>query len=389
MNFSEAEKFLDELVSYERKRDFDYSEKSFDLVSLKSFLDTNGVDYSNFKIVHVAGSKGKGTVSSLVANYIYGFGKKVGLFTSPHIFTVRERILANGGLIPEDRFVFYVEELSKMQGVGARITYFEALFVIALMFFKDEGCEYVVLEVGLGGRLDATNVVNSDVSVLMPVELEHRDLLGDTLGEIVNEKIAIRKNGEPFVVAKQSVEVYGLVYKKFNDAIFVKKKGNIPVVREILSLLFEKVDEVLLKKISNNHFMLGHFDVRQIGGHDVVFDVAHTVNSFSFLLNGLKNRFPKKNLVFLLSFMRDKDVSGILSLVFAVSGRVYFTSSNIERGFFAKDLKRISLELGFDDGVAIEDCYSAFGGAIADLGNDDLLVVSGSHFLVSMLLASF
>lgn len=348
MDFESACEFLESLDSWERDRNSEYD---FDLERFRSVVSGAGVDFSGLRIVHVAGSKGKGTVCHLISELLKREGKTVGLFTSPHLRDVRERIRVNGEMISRERFGEYVGEV-----VGLEVTYFEALTLVALKYFVDEGVEFAVLEVGLGGRLDSTNIVTPELTILTAVEMEHVGVLGESLSEILDEKLGIVKEGVPLLVGDQSEEVMGLLKEKLKrkvDVYFVNGGDDARAKNEKLAMCAVSIISNDTLKFTQNvnirNFLIeGRFDVREIDGKTVVFDVAHTVGSMKNLVETLKKRFPDKEFVFLVKFLPDKDREGMMKVIDEVAEDVY-------------------------EGVGIEEI---------DLKKDQVLVVTGSHSLV-------
>lgn len=387
MDFKSAISYLDYFVSYEQKRDFDYGEKAFDLKRIENFLKKCEIDYSKIKFVHVAGSKGKGSVSTMTADYLKEKGHMVGLFTSPHILSITERVKINGDCISEEDFALQVSDLRAFieRFGGTDLTYFELLLVLALKFFVEVAVEYAVLEVGLGGRLDATNIVVPEVSVLTTVELEHTDVLGNDLGSILTEKMGIKKAGVPMVVAKQSDEVMAILEKRSSEElIFVDGEKNEDTVREIVKALFANVDDGLLGKVIDDFKLLGRFDIRQLKGKTVVFDMAHTEKSMSRLADLLKMNFSEKKFVFLVSIMKGKQVQEIFEVIRGLAEKVVFTLSHEERSLSVQELQ--SKYIG--DSEVEEDSVKAFEELLSDIKKDQVLVITGSHFLVSRLLSA-
>lgn len=364
MDFESAERHLDTLLSYERERNFIYDENNFDLDRFRKVVKEKGVDYSKLKFVHVAGSKGKGSVCNLISEYLVRDGFDVGLFTSPHLRDLRERIKVNGEMISKDDFAKYVNWAK-----GSEITYFEMLTLIALKYFVDRGVEYVAFEVGLGGRLDSTNIVTPELSVLTSVEMEHVGILGENLSEILDEKLGIVKNEVPLLVGDQSEEVMGLLKEKLKrkvDVYFISGgknawEKNLKLACNAISMILN-VDVKCTKNVNIGDFQVeGRFDVREIEGKTVVFDVAHTVNSIKNLIDSLKEKFSDKEFVFLVAFKEDKDVDAMMKELESYS------------------VKKISLE---DD---IEGNYREI---LLDLKRDQILVVTGSHYLVGKIIPS-
>ena len=396
MDFEGVKKYIKSFVSYEDVITFKYGDDVFDLDRVRDFVDQFGIDFSDLKFVHVAGSKGKGTTSSLISDYLSKNGYSTGLFTSPYMFEVTECFKVDGEDIVNDVFVKIIEELkSFIEKNGCKLTYFELLVVIALKYFSELKLDYVVMEVGLGGRLDATNIIVPDVSVITLVEKEHVEILGNNLSDILDEKLGIIKNDVPVVVGYQSDVGLKLIKKKsegrevvfvqeeevidLEDNDFAKVKNGKTAYLVLKKLLGEVDDHVFLKVFEGFRF-LGRFDVRQIDRKDVVFDMAHTKSSILNLIEGLKVTFPNKKFVFLVSLLKGKDVESILTLINSISERIVFTSSHLERGYKGFDLAE------FVDGDVIDNPEEAYARVFEDLKRDQVLVVTGSHFLLSMVM---
>lgn len=394
MDFESAQKYLESFISYEEILKIPYNERHFDLQRLREFLADYGVDYSALKFVHVAGSKGKGSVCMMIANYLVKAGLMVGLYMSPHIVDIRERICLNGAMISREDFAAIIADLKKyIDGRGAcSLTYFELLTVVALKYFVDRGVDWAVLEVGLGGRLDATNIVRPKVTVLTTVEKEHSDILGDTLEKILNEKLGIVKKGVPLIVGFQNEEVKALIKQKVREELVfaedsdlsfdfhfesLVQEKNAKVAYLVLQKLLGDVDKDLFLQMLGDFKLIGRFDVRLIDGYEVVFDMAHTVSSMKNLIESLKRKFADKSFVFLLSFMKGKEVGEMLSLIRPVATEIIFTASHLERGFSAKELGGIE-----------EDCLKAYQKALLQLKKEQVLVVTGSHFLIAKIISA-
>ena len=391
MDFESALQYLEQFVSYEKLVKVPYNESNFDLVNFRKFLDKSGIDYSKLKIFHVGGSKGKGSVSTMIAQYLRKKGLKSGLFTSPHIFSVRERFWFDGELISEKEFAKYVQEIKRfLSKEKFNLTYFEILTAIAFKFFLDRGAEYAVLEVGLGGRLDSTNVVRPLVSVLTLIEKEHVDILGPTLKDIVREKLGIKKRGVPLVVGFQKSAVRELIQDQCREAIFVDVKAQTAdMMNANLAILALKkglktIDMALFAEVLSEFKMPGRFDIRQIAGKTVVFDMAHTVSSVKNLILSLERTFPEKEFVFLVSVMKGKQVKQIFKEIANVASKVVLTSSNKARGYSGKEI--FDLTEGILRCEISENPELAYKKLKKELKKNQVLVITGSHFLVSRLL---
>ena len=193
-------------VDYERRRSVPYTEVAWDLDRARRVLHALGDPHQGLRYVHIAGSKGKGSTAANVDSILRAAGLRTGFYSSPHLHTFRERIRIDGQLIAQNDVVRLLEQCKPAIEAIPGITTFEIMTVLALLHFAQQQVDWVVLEVGLGGRLDATNVVTPAVSVITPISLEHTALLGDTLGQIAREKAGIIKPGVPVVVAPQHAE---------------------------------------------------------------------------------------------------------------------------------------------------------------------------------------
>lgn len=205
-DYQAALDYIFNYVDYERRRSVPYTETAWDLERTRQVLATLGDPHLGLRYVHIAGSKGKGSTAANVDAILRAAGLRTGFYSSPHLHTVRERMRIDGQLIGQDDVVRLLEQCKPAIEAVPGITTFEILTVLALLHFAQQRVDWVVLEVGLGGRLDATNVVTPAVSVITPISLEHTALLGDTLGQIAREKAGIIKPGVPLVVAPQHGE---------------------------------------------------------------------------------------------------------------------------------------------------------------------------------------
>jgi len=209
-DYKEAVKYLDGFINYEKRLErVIYNQRTFDLESFHTFLKTLGNPQDQFPCLHIAGTKGKGSVAAMLEGALLEANLRIGLYTSPHIESYLERIRTNGTEITEERFTRYLDFLRKRieekqpEPPRRYRTVFELLTAMAFLFFRDENLDLAILETGLGGRLDATNVVKPVLCIITTLGLEHTNLLGDTLSGIAREKGGIVKEGVPVVLSKQ------------------------------------------------------------------------------------------------------------------------------------------------------------------------------------------
>ena len=215
MNYKAALAYIETFINSEKSPDFSRQARFYNLERISHLLARLGDPHRRLKVVHVAGSKGKGSTAALIASILIHAGYKTGLFTQPHLITPRERCRINSRLISEAEFAEYVDRLKPSIEVmasppasrgGGRVSFFEIYTALAFTYFADNAVDFAVIEVGLGGRLDATNVVDPLVSVITPISLEHTAILGDTHEAIAKEKAEIIKPNRPVVVAPQISE---------------------------------------------------------------------------------------------------------------------------------------------------------------------------------------
>ena len=228
MNYKAALAYIDTFINSEKSPDFSRQARFYNLERISRLLAHLGNPHRQLKVVHVAGSKGKGSTAALIASILIHAGYKTGLFTQPHLITPRERCRINSRLISEEEFAGYVDRLkpsieamaippfppaSGGEGGVGRVSFFEIYTALAFTYFADNAVDFAVIEVGLGGRLDATNVVDPLVSVITPISLEHTAILGDTHEAIAKEKAEIIKPNRPVVLAPQLSRSIGTVFE--------------------------------------------------------------------------------------------------------------------------------------------------------------------------------
>jgi dihydrofolate synthase/folylpolyglutamate synthase len=217
MDFTRAQAYLYSFADYEKKDRFAYDTRTWNLTAFRKFLDELGAPDGAFSIAHVAGTNGKGAAAAALAALLTAGGKKAGLYTSPHLATIRERARVDGAMIPEAAFARLTGKLKKLQessghgeGGGYRTT-FELLTALALLHFAEKGVEWAVLEVGLGGRLDATNVTAPEMCLFTKIALDHEGVLGEGLDAVAREKAGILKPGVPALSVPQEGVARGVL----------------------------------------------------------------------------------------------------------------------------------------------------------------------------------
>ena len=358
---------------------------------------------SKFKSIHVAGTNGKGSTSSMIASILQEAGYKVGLYTSPHLKDFRERIRINGEMISEDFVVDFVAQ-NKSFFEANQLSFFEMTVGLAFDYFAKEQVDVAVIEVGMGGRLDSTNVITPLVSVITNIGFDHTQFLGDTLPKIAAEKAGIIKSNVPVVIGEYSEETKPIFIAKakLENAPIYFAQDNLEVAYECALLGDYQVHNKktvlqaikLLQsqfKIEENHIKLGLKNVIQntglLGRWQIlkqkpftVCDTAHNSHGLKIVLNQIqKHQFETLHIV--LGVVNDKDLDSILPL-FPKSAKYYFCKPNVPRGLEAEILKQKASHFSLF-GEVFNSVSEAYGEAVNSAKDSDFIYIGGSTFVVA------
>ena len=398
-----------------------------DLGNIVELLDFLGNPEKKFKTVHVAGTNGKGTVSHTLASVFQECGYKTGLYTSPHLLDFRERIRVNGQMIDEQSVIDFIGN-NQAKFEEMQLSFFEMATGMAFDYFAKEKVDIAIIEVGLGGRLDSTNVIMPELSVITNISLDHVNMLGDTLAEIAVEKAGIIKPNTPVVIGEtqpetkdvfikkaeeckapiyfadqivdcDKIHVESLDYQKFdiwkNSELYIEavefpllgyyQKKNLATVIcavEILKEKFniEKKDIVNgLEFVVKNTNLMGRWQIlsRQ---PLVIADTGHNVGGIKEIVMQLSDMTFRK-LHFVLGCVNDKDIDGILHLL-PHYAEYYFCKADIPRGLDANILADKALEAGLRGNV-YESVQQAYNSALNNAHFDDVVFIGGSNFTVA------
>ena len=372
------------------------------LDNIKLFSKALGSPEQQFKSIHVAGTNGKGSSSHMLASILQEAGYNVGLYTSPHLKDFRERIRINGIKIPEDDVINFVE--SNMPFFNDhKLSFFEMTVAMAFNYFAKEKVDIAIIEVGLGGRLDSTNIITPEVSLITNIGLDHTDLLGDTLAKIAAEKAGIIKNNVPVVVSenqKETVAVFKEIAESKNahliyaDAILVKTyktsllgnyqqkniKGVLATLKQLKEFIITNsaIEKGLLNVVENTGLM-GRWQLLQEQPR-VICDTAHNKEGLSLTLEQLKQQ-KYKSLFIVLGVVKDKNLDAILPL-FPKNANYFFCCPKIERGLNAEELQAKASSF-----LLRGDAYSSVKEALEKAKSlakkEDLIYVGGSTFVVA------
>mgnify|MGYP002628812001 FL=1 len=376
-----------------------------DLSRMQDFCDYLGNPENKIKSVHVAGTNGKGSTSHMIASVLQESGFKVGLYTSPHLKDFRERIKINGSLISKEYIVDFVSK-HKPYFLDHSLSFFEMTVGLAFCYFEESQVDVAVVEVGMGGRLDGTNLLTPEVSVITNIGLDHMQFLGNNLAEIAAEKAGIIKEGISVVIGETHPEtkaVFEKVAKQLNAPISFADQEQIEnhesdlkgsyqfnniktavITLETLKSFEIKTDKIRqgLSKVILNTGLQGRWQV--LGdAPKVIADVAHNKEGLKYVIPQISTT-PHENLHLVLGFVNDKSVAEILSL-FPTTAYYYLTQPEVPRAFPIENLALIAtnLKLNFQSYYSVKE---ALFNAKANAKPEDLIYVGGSTFVVAEIL---
>lgn len=382
------------------------------LDNIKILVEELGNPQNKLRFIHVAGTNGKGSTSSMLASILQESGEKVGLFTSPHLLDFRERIRVNGKMIDENPVVDFVAKVKKIK-LDFEPSFFEITFAMALEHFKNENCSVCVIETGMGGRLDATNIVQPLLSVITSISYDHEQHLGKHLYQIAREKAGIMKVGASCVLAEQKhkeaknsiidyakdkqIDLFLAEKEVTDDTIYDYKLpllglyqfSNLKTVLTSVSLLENHfpdsgnfIQAGLNNLVKNTGFM-GRMQVIQWRPL-LIFDVSHNEDGIKETLDSVKSYVKGGKLIILYATSADKDVRKTVNLL-PKDAKIHFTQFKSERSMKLDDLRAISKVLG-RNGVFHEDAKAGLEEVKSGAKEDDVILVIGSFFLVAELM---
>ncbi|WBX70742.1 bifunctional folylpolyglutamate synthase/dihydrofolate synthase [Tenacibaculum retecalamus] len=373
---------------------------------------TNSIALSNelgnpakkFKTIHVGGTNGKGSTSHMIASVLQEAGYKVGLYTSPHLKNFTERIRINGKEIDKESVVAFISK-NKIFLETEHLSFFEMTVGMAFGYFEKQQVDIAIIEVGLGGRLDSTNIITPEVSVITNIGLDHTQFLGETLPEIAFEKGGIIKNGIPVVVGERQKEVESVFIAKADacnaeilfasdddfsyktDLLGDYQVNNIKTAVKAIQQLKEfkttakNIKNGLLNVVKNTN-LKGRWQILQ-EQPKIICDTAHNKEGLSYTLNQLKKeKYKIAHIV--LGVVSDKSLKDVLPL-FPTEAVYYFCKPAIPRGMSEKTLKEAAKEYSLI-GDSFNSVNQAFEAARLSASKEDVVYVGGSTFVVAEIL---
>jgi len=407
MTYPEAIQFLYDLRLFGAKFGL---ENTFKLAAMA------GNPQDRLRFIHVAGTNGKGSTCAMLESIYRTAGLRVGLFTSPHLISFRERIQVNRQLIPEVAVVRLVGELQpllKQFPTDHHPTFFEVVTVMALKFFAEQKCDLVIWETGLGGRLDATNIVTPLAGVITNIALDHQQWLGDTVEKIAAEKAGIIKPDVPVITAAEDPEALAVIEKtagekhapliKVGQASSLSSAGKMPAPpligdhQKLNAALALAVVEALQSKIPVSDIAIrnglqnvnwpGRMQlIQKPGGPKILLDGAHNVAGAKVLRQALEKYFGRTRRTLVLGVLQDKDWRQICETLAPLAVRIYTVPVSSERTADARKLAAACRTVNSTAEIAACDSLREALGRIA---SDDFVVVTGSLYLVGEALESF
>jgi dihydrofolate synthase/folylpolyglutamate synthase len=439
--------YLYSFVDYSVERSYRYSAEVFELQRVHDLLHALGDPHQEFGSFHIAGTKGKGSASALIASVLRAAGYNVGLYTSPHLTRFNERIQINGESIGDDELAELVEVIKPAVASVQGLTLFEIVTAMAFKHFARQGIDYAAIEVGLGGRLDATNVLMPMVSVITSLSYDHMHLLGESLSDIAREKAGIIKPGIPVILAPQQHEAFKTVeavareqgsrlvlvgrdwlfspgsHDLEGQSLYIWSREEQPLMDAYVesaggeewappkywipllghhqvinaavayAALAEAVkcglglpNGSIRKGFSSVHWP-GRFQI--LSRHPlVILDSAHNRESALKLRIALDDYFPGQPVTLIFGASADKDIEGMLTELLPRTSTLIVTRAQHPR---AEDPERLAA-IGHTHGVAVErfdDIQAALGSAVQQAGDEDVILVAGSIFVAGQALAAW
>ena len=422
--YNSALDYLYSFVDYSLKHSSELAKADFNLDRMRALMAELGNPETQYPIIHVAGTKGKGSVSALCASALQAAGYKVGLYTSPHLLDYTERIQVSGRPASHQGLVDLVETAKSAVARIPKLTTFEITTALGLLYFARQGVDAAVIEVGLGGRLDATNVVTPKVSVITSLSYDHMAVLGDTLALIAGEKAGIIKPGVPVVSAPQKDEALEVLVR-------VARERSAPFTLVGKDVMYQPLEHSLdgqTLRISNLEFSLPLLGIHQVdnaatayaalqasglgisdsqirkGFADVkwparfevvrrdppvIFDSAHNQESFARLRQALDDYFPGKPVYLVFGASEDKNIPGMFAEIKPKIRRMFITRADHPRALEPETIVELARPFEIPN-EAVTPTATAFGRALDLSAKDGSIVLSaGSMFVTAEVMAAW
>ena len=393
MNYKKAENWILNRLPFYQFQGLKAYKPGLD--NIRSFVEHLNLNIKDIKLIHIGGTNGKGSTCAYLSSIIQESGYKVGTFTSPHFFDYRERIKVNNNKIEKgfiSKFIStYRDIIEKLE-----LTFFELSFGMSLCYYIEKNVDYAVIEVGLGGRLDATNIINPILSVITNISYDHTEILGNTLEKIALEKAGIIKKNTKVIIGERDKSTENvfieIANKKFSEIIFASdykskfENSDIEYFNKNINTVVQICKNLNDKKINENSIGKGILNINvntDFYGRwtilndnpKIIFDCAHNESGFIYLSKHL-SLLKYDKLFFILSFVKGKNVKKLVSYLPAKS-LIYFTSSNMSRSMDHDEIEESMGEnINFD--INPSRIYSNI---LSQASPNDLIVITGSNYI--------
>lgn len=397
MNYQETLEYLFvKTPAFQQKGETAYKPGLANVMELDDFY---GNPHKRFKTIHIAGTNGKGSVSHTLAAILQSAGYKVGLYTSPHLKDFSERIRINGKPISEQYVIDFVREAEEIID-RLNPSFFEITTLMAFTYFAHENVDIAVIETGLGGRLDSTNIISPILSVVTNVSFDHVNLLGDTLEKIAFEKAGIIKKGIPAVVGEMPLGLRPIFTEKTEKVVFAEDTANsdyefelkgycqeknkktilcaVELLKNELNIKEENIAEGL-KNVVELTSLMGRWQ-KLSSSPLIIADTGHNVAGMQYIVSQIAD-IKAENKRLIIGMVGDKDITSMLKLL-PKDAIYYFCNAQIPRALPAEELKRKASEFGLK-GNAYPSVSDALDSAKRDASTNDFIFVGGSNFTVA------
>ena len=392
---------FERLPMYQNSGNFKYK---VDLDNIKNLSNHLGNPHHHFKTIHIAGTNGKGSTSHILSSILQESGYKVGLYTSPHLKDFRERVKINGSNIPEADIVEFVSS-NKQYFEDNNLSFFEMTVGLAFDYFKNQKVDIAIIEVGMGGRLDSTNIISPELSIITNIGLDHTKFLGTTLKDIAFEKAGIIKKDTPVIIGETQLEISEVFKDKASEMgskiLYADQQKKIKFLSDLEGSYQDKnIQTVLcairelqksnwnisedaiklgLSKVQLNTGFIGRWSV--LGQSPLtICDTAHNKEGLSIVLEDIKSlNIPIMH--FVIGFVNDKDIDLLINL-FPEKAHYYFCSPSILRGLDANELKN-KFRRKNRHGTVFSSVKDAFDQCKSIAKKDDFIYIGGSTFVVA------
>ena len=418
--FTSVEKVIEYIYSMDQK-----TERNGRLSRITAILEVLGNPHKQFRSVHIAGSNGKGSTLNVLKEIMIASDLKVGSFTSPHLEKVNERIMMNHVMITDEQFILYMNEIYPFlqEGqVGEGSNFFEILTVISFMYYRDMKVDIALIETGIGGKFDSTNVLLPLLSIITSISLDHTQILGDTLEAIAEEKAGIIKFQTPIISAVKDRNAVAVIEEKAS----VEKA---PIFQLYKDILIENVIQDMNQRftyqfngetIQGLHLkMLGHHQVENtalaitavklLNEHhgfsiseesirhglitsswaarfeeiapNVIIDGAHNPAGMEVLIRTIQQRFPLKKVHVIYTAIKDKDISSVIKMLDEIAATIIITEIHVKNAATAEDIAKESLH---HDKELILDWQQAIDQGLSLIDDSSIVLVTGSLYFMSL-----